>query len=115
VKAPAKRVAADQRRLQDARDQHAESGGIGRAREVTGEGERCHHRQVEQDRCRRSRRETMQSVENAAPQGDQCDQQKIGERDAGEMDRKRELLRLMREAGGENLDDLRREQQRQRE
>ena len=49
----------------------------------------------------------MQRIENSAPQGYQRDQQKIGESNAGQADRERKLLRLVRKAGRQELDHLR--------
>ena len=57
----------------------------------------------------------MQGVENAAPQRHQGDEQKVGESDAREADRERELLRLAREAGRQQIDRLRREQECERQ
>ena len=57
----------------------------------------------------------MQRVEDAAPQRHQRDQQQIRKRDPRQRHRQRELMRLARKAGRQQLDHLRREQQRQRQ
>ena len=60
-------------------------------------------------------RETVQGVEDAAPQRHQRDQQQIGKRDARQRHRQRKLVRLARKARRQELDHLRGEQQRQRQ
>ena len=57
----------------------------------------------------------MQRVENSAPQGHQRDEQEVGESNARQADRERELLRLVRKAGRQQLDNLRREDERERQ
>jgi hypothetical protein len=105
----AQRVAANQRRLQHAGDQHTPGRGITGAGEPCGEREGCHHGEVEKDRRRGRSREAMPSIEDAAPQSHQCDEQEIGKRDARQRNRERELLRFARKARREYLDHLRRE------
>ena len=81
-------------------------------REERGERQRRHHRQIEQDRRRRGRGETVQRVEHAAIERHQRDQQQIGKGDAREIDRERETARIAREARRQQRDHAGREQKR---
>ncbi len=85
------------------------------ARKQRDQCERCHHRDVKQDRRGGSGGKAMHRVEDAAPQRDQRDEKKIGESDPRQRHRERELLRLARKARRQHLDHLRREDQRQRQ
>ena len=108
-------IATDQGGLQHARNQHAPGGSVAGTRKQPGHRERRHHRHIEQRRCRRRRRKAIDRVEDAAPQRHQRDQQQIRKRDPRQANRERELLRVAGKAGRQQVDRLRREQERQRQ
>ena len=105
-----RRVAGDQQEFEDAGQQHAPRRRVARGRKEGRQRQRHHHRQVEQDRRRRRRRKTVERVEDAAVERDQADQQQIGKRDPGELDREREAARILAEARRQQIDHHRREQ-----
>ena len=72
---------------------------------------RHHHRQIEQDRRRGGGGETIERVEDAAVERDEADQQQIGKRDAGEIDREREAARVLAKSRRQQIDHPGREQQ----
>src|SRR6516225_6448707 len=57
----------------------------------------------------------MQCIEDTAPQRNQRDQQQIRERDPRQRNCERELMRLAREPGSQELDRLWRERERERQ
>ena len=113
--AGAPRGAADQHGLQHSRDQDAPRRGMAGTREECRQRQRRHHREVEQDRCSRGGSEAIERVEDAAPQRYQRDQQQIWKGDPSQIDGERELLRIARKSWCQQIDCLRRENQRQRQ
>ena len=83
------RIGANQQRFEAPGDENSPGGGVACGRKKGGQGERRHHREIEQDRRGRSGGEARQRVEDTAVKRDQRHQQEIRKGDSGELDRGR--------------------------
>ncbi len=121
-----RKIARQQKVLQEAGDQDAPGRGVARGRKEGRDRKRHHHREVEEDRGGGCARKAMHHVEHAAIERHQRDQEQVGKRDPGELDRKIALAGIMGEArrkqahglrherpGGDQQDHLREKQQRE--
>jgi hypothetical protein len=96
----------EQEELRDAGRRHRPSHDrTGSARERDDDGQCGDEEDVEQNRCRRRGGETVERIQDAAQQRRQGYEEKVGKCDAAELDRERELLRIVCEAGRKDEND----------
>src|SRR5207253_3393564 len=105
--------AADQQQFQHASQQHAPGRSVARRGKQTRQQQRRHHRQVEQNGCRRRSGKARERVEDAAVERDERNQEEVREGNARELDGEHKAAGVVAKSGCQQLDQVRRERKRE--